>query len=53
MKKRQLVIKQEENFYYIYSYDGTEYWDIDGPYKTEIEAEKSLEIFLSEIAQKE
>ena len=42
MEERRLIIKKDSEEYRVLSTDGTEYWEVDGPYETEAEAESRL-----------
>ena len=37
--ERRLIIKKATDGHRILSTDGVEYWDVDGPFETEAEAE--------------
>ena len=51
MKNRSLEIRFDKDGYRVVSTDGTEYWDIDGPFETEEEAAKSMQFHQAEWEQ--
>lgn len=51
MNKREIEVRSEEDGFRVVSTDGTEYWDIDGPFDTEEEAEKAAEMHKKEWLQ--
>ena len=50
-KTREIIVRGGDDGYRVVSYDGTEYWDLDGPFAEESEAEAAAEWIRQQVAQ--